>query len=397
MYPRFQFAANAVFSFTLSRCARLGILAGILFLLPLAARAQDMPAGAIGRVQGTDISCDTSEPGGSVASASGPILFVFDGSVVTVHSGQAKMMLFDGGDVDICGPAKFTVLMSGVNVTLALNFGRVRARLPAVTSLRIFTPTIIGTPIDIAGGARDVTVGLGLDDALCVTATSGAIQLEHQFTGEKLIVPQDGEFFLNAGRLMPVAGTPGSCRCLGAEAVPAPARTPSPDHAIEVAPPSATGAVEDTAARVTGPVAESPAEPSIEVSVLAQANEVHPNVPAAKSVNAVAPVDSAPVYTAVVPPLTFMAGTSLPPPDPSAETILMVREARVAPDYEFSGQVMAPEFANAVQHALGEGTPAQPVETPAPASTESPAAAKPAKKKGGFWASFKRVFGGSRS
>ena len=90
--------------------------------------------------------------------------------------------------------------MSGDAITLALNFGRVRAQLPESTALRIFTPTIIGTPLDIAGGARDVTVGLSLDDSLCVTATSGAIQLEHQFTGEKLIVPQAGEFFLNAGQ-----------------------------------------------------------------------------------------------------------------------------------------------------------------------------------------------------
>ena len=140
------------------------------------------------------------------------------------------LTLFAGGEVDICGPAKFTVLLSGDAITLALNFGRVRVNLPANTDLRIFTPTIMGTPLGISGGPRDVSVGLSLDDSLCVLATSGAIQLEHQFTGEKLIVPQAGEFFLNAGRLLPVAGTPGSCQCNAAAASSGPRRR-VPHHA----------------------------------------------------------------------------------------------------------------------------------------------------------------------
>lgn len=394
MVPPFQFAPSAIVFSRISRCARFGFLAGILFVCPLISHAQEIPSGAIGRVEGTDISCETQTPGGSVASTAGAMLFIFDGSVVTVHSGQAKLALFDGGDVDVCGPAKFTVLMEGADVTLALNFGRVRARLPSVTTLRIFTPTIIGTPLDIAGGARDVTVGLGLDDSLCVTATSGAIQLENQFTGEKLIVPQAGEFFLNAGRLLPVAGTPGSCQCVRAEAMPSPARAPSPDYAITVEPPT-----ESTPAKVPAATTEATPDPepspNIEVSVLAQANEAHPIVPPAKNVDAAAPPASSPMSTTVVAPLTFTAGSPIPPPGPSAETILLVREARVSPDYEFSGQVAAPEFAQAVQHALGEGAAAPQTQTPAAAQNQT--AAKPPKKKSGFWASLKRVFGGSRS
>jgi hypothetical protein len=405
MVRRFQFAQSVIRVFQFLRCARIGLLvgllAGILFVCPLVARAQDTPPGAIGRVEGEDISCDTPRAGGGADSSSGPVLFVFNGSVVTVHSRPAKMTLFEGGEVEICGPAKFTVLMSGADVTLALDFGRVRASLPEKTALRVFTPTIIGTPIDIAGGARDVTVGLGLDDSLCVAATSGAIQLEDQFTGEKLIVPQSGEFFLNAGRLLPVAGTPGSCRCPGAEAAPAPTRAPTPDYAIAVAPPAAAAeAAKDAAPAPSETATEPETSPSIEVSVLAQAdlaqaNQAHPVVPAAKSADAAAPADPAPVYTAVLPPLTFIAGSPTPPPGPSAETILLIREARATPDYEFSGQVAAPEFAQAVQHALGEGPAAQQTQTPAPAGNQ--AAAKPAKKKGGFWASLKRAFGGSRS
>ena len=128
-------------------------------------------------------------------------MFVVNGSVITVHSGQAHMTLAGGGEIDICGPAKFTLLQSGPAITLALNFGRMRVQLPAAAQLRIFTPTIVATPIDIGGAPRDFTVGLDLSDSLCVVATSGALRLEHQFTGEGLIVPQSGEFFLAAGKL----------------------------------------------------------------------------------------------------------------------------------------------------------------------------------------------------
>ena len=82
--------------------------------------------------------------GGSAAAnatpTTAPSMFVANGSVITVHSGQARLTLVGGGEVDICGPAKFTLLQSGHAITLALNFGRMRVQLPATTQLRIFTP-----------------------------------------------------------------------------------------------------------------------------------------------------------------------------------------------------------------------------------------------------------------
>jgi hypothetical protein len=297
-------------------------------------------------------------------------------------------MLFAGGEVGVCGPAKFTVLLSGDAVTLALNFGRLRVELPAKTALRIFTPTIIGTPIDISGGARDVTVGLSLDDSLCVSATSGAIQLEHQFTGEKVIVPQAGEFFLNAGRLMPVAGTPGSCQCTSELNPAAPAPRDAPDYAEILPLPSAPQAALAPAPIAAEPAPEPETRPSIEVSVLAQANEAHPVIRQVKDSQPAAPPAPVPVYTAVLPPLVFLAGSPVRPPDPTTDMVLLIREARVAPEWEFTGRVEAPGFAQAMQHALGEkAATAQPL-------AENQPAAKPAKKKGGFWASLKRAFGG---
>lgn len=390
MRPRFQFAPSAGSVSRFARRQLIGFLLGVLVAGPIAAHAQRAPADAIGRVEGRDISCENGTPANGGTTTVGSSLYVLNGSVVTVHSGQAVMTLYAGGQVEVCGPAKFTVLLAGDAVTLALNFGRVRVELPAKTALRIFTPTIIGTPIDISGGARDVTVGLSLDDSLCVLATSGAIQLEHQFTGEKLIVPQAGEFFLSAGRLLPVAGTPGSCQCTATETNPvAPARAPTPDYAATVMPRTASEAAPPPAPVAAAPEPET--RPNIEVSVLAAANGMHPVVPEAKKAAPAAPPASSPVYTAVLPPLTYMAGEPIRPPDPAPDMVLLVREAQVSPEWEFTGHVAAPEFAQAMQHALGEKA-AVPQSEPPP---ESEPAAKPGKKKGGFWDSFKRAFGGS--
>ena len=83
-------------------------------------------------------------------------------------------------------------------------------------------------------------------------------------------------------------------------------------------------------------------------------------------------------------PLMFNASSPLAPDDPGADTVLLVRQVHVDPDYRFSGQVQAPGFAEAMQHALGV--------TQAPAGQGT---ATPAQKKRGFWSKVKRIFGGS--
>jgi hypothetical protein len=382
------------------------------FLCPPVTHAQGARLPVMGHVEGTDISCESGTPETGQYSTVGTRLDVSDGTVVTVHSGQALMTLLAGGQVDICGPAKLTVLLSGNAITLALNFGRVRVELPAKTDLRIFTPTLIGTPLDISGGARDVTVGLSLDDSLCVLASSGAIQLEHQFTGEKMIVPQAGEFFLNAGKLVPVAGTPGSCKC----SANGPSIPPSPQYASAGPPPATPVAIPPAAngsASGSAPAAVevTPAEKTVEYAQLAQANEEHPITPAPKNLRPDVPPSSIPADTAVLPALTYNAAGPAPPPASSSDMVLLVREARVSPDWEFSGHVEPPEFAKAMQHALGEGDAAakkSPLAGSATAESRNPSAGGPAagsetasteepaprKRHGGFWASLKRVFGG---
>jgi hypothetical protein len=351
-------------------------------------RAQATPPGAIGRLEGNDVSIDTAAGTGAAAlssSAGGP---VFNGSVVTVHDGNARLTLAVGGEVDVCGPAKLTLLQSGGAITLALDFGRIHLQLLRGTPLRIFTPTIIATPLDIGGEQRDITAGLDMNDSLCVLATSGAIRLEQQFTGEGIIVPQAGEFFLNAGKLLPIAGTPGSCACAAMHAQSAPPpQIPvlGVSSSAPLAPLAQPAEFASSAAPAASKTPEPAPEPNVQLRVLAQADDIHPTLPPAKDAAAPPlPPDAMPEYKIIMPPLGFSASSPTPPADPPMDAVLLVRSVHVEPEYEFSGHVEAPQIAS-----LGR-------DDAAAATRESAKNAKSAgNKKEGFWARLKRAFGGA--
>jgi len=360
--------------------AIFAFLTGMLLVCPALLRAQEAPPGTIGRIEGKDISVEGGTAAGSGNAVRSPSIFVSNGSVVTVHSGQARLALVAGGEIDVCGPAKFTLLQSGGAITLALNFGRVHVILPLATTLRIFTPTIVATPLDISGGRRDITVGLDLNDSLCVLATSGALRLEQQFSGEILDVPQLGEFFLAGGKLMPVAGTPGSCRCeeLQVHAAPPPP-PPIPDAILNSRP-----VVAQTPAATPPPAAdpEPVPEPLISVGLLADANEAHPIASPQKNAAPESPVVSIPEYKIVMPPLTFSANSPEPPPDPTPDMTMLVRTEPVERNWQFTGHVEAPHLEEVAQRtSSAESAPPQPTQ-------------KPEKKKGGFWARLKHAFAG---
>jgi hypothetical protein len=368
-------------------------------------RAQQNGA-AIGRVEGNDVSVEgAGAPGnGGTPSAGGQLasFLVSNGNVVTVHVGQARMTLAAGGQVDICGPAKFTVLESGGAITLALNFGRMHVQIPATTSLRIYTPTIIATPLDIGGAVRDINVGLDLNDSLCVVSTGGAVRLEQQFSGEGLIVPQAGEFFLEGGNLVPVVGAPGSCECvaqLARETPPPPAPVPArfeparPEIAqnvplVPIAPPVVSQAQPQVA-----PMNVAVAEPDapryrVEIGELGRANEMHPVAPATNfAAPPAAPEVTVPGTVIIQPLVVSVTPSPLRPAEPAADTALLVRVARVEPEYEFTGHVAAPEFAADMRRALGQ--------TPVVPQPQRVQANQPAKKKRGFWGALKSIFVGS--
>ncbi len=371
------------------------------FAMCVSTLAQQAPPGAVGRVEGAEVSVENEPPSNPGAGMTAPSQYVRDGSVVTVHSGQAQLTFFSGGQIDICGPAKFTLLASGGAITVALNFGRVRVLLPAAATLRIFTPTIIATPLDIAGGARDITAGLDLNDSMCVRASSGALELEQQFTGEKLVVPEGQEFFLANGKLAPVAGTPESCQCQTLEAytpVPQPIRE-NPEVASNPVilpeppsvPPAENAAPPASPAAVVASMLDIPAPPA-EFVIPVKSNEAHPLGQAARN-DAAVPPPSLPATRSelVAPILSFSTKMPVPPTRPSVDTMVLVREVQVQPEWEFKGHVAAPEFAQAMQHALGEqGAP------PPEGVTSTQSSTQPSRKRGGFWGAFKKIFvGGS--
>src|SRR5215472_13823440 len=368
----------------------------VLCLAPLRAQ-QSPPPGTIGRVEGNDVSVEGGAAATNGTATSAPSMFVVNGSIITVHSGQARMTLAGGGELDICGPAKFTLLQSGPAVTLALNFGRMRVQLPAAAQLRIFTPTIVATPIDIGGAPSDFTVGLDLSDSLCVLAASGALRLEHQFTGEGLIVPQAGEFFLASGKLVPVAGVAGSCQCVSLQAqarnsIPNPTPLPpSPKMGLTSKPepvpaPEVVSKVPDSPQppQPEPPHAAIPTAsgPAIQIRQLAIANQIHPNPPEQKNEVPDPPAVSIPIYKVVMPPLTFSASNPTPPGEPSADMILLVRIAHVEPEWQFTGRIDPPGFEQVAAHESTRNPP------------RSSLRRDSQKKKGGFWAALKRAFGG---
>jgi hypothetical protein len=257
--------------------------------------------------------------------------------------------------------------------------------------LRIFTPTIIATPLDVHGATRDITAGLDLDDSLCVTAGSGALLLENQFSGEKLVVPQGGEFSLAQGKLVPVAGAAGACQCVTLESkvvIPPPEPTIGLTAPAHVEPPPATAA---TASRNQPLPTDTAPKSSVEYSVLAYANQVHPNAPSPKPALPAPPATEMPDYKVVMPPLTFSASSPEPPPAPTADMILLIRTVHVEPDWEFSGHVEAPPTDNKAKPAANA---AGNVKT----TPQTTAVQTAPKKKEGFWAKMKKIFvGGSNS
>jgi hypothetical protein len=352
---------------------------GVGLLLPAVLQAQTAPPGAVARIEGADVSVE----GGGVAAANisgdGGLSYVFNGSIVTVHTGRAKLTFAVGGEVDICGPAKITVLDSAGSITLALSIGRIHLQLPAGSPVRVFTPTIIATPIDISGAARDITLGLDLNDSLCVLATSGALRLEQQFTGEGLIVPQAGDFLIAPGKLVPTAGVSGNCECTAMQAQSAPPPNiplMGVSSASQLQMPDASP-VQPPAAGDGKPAIPPHADPNVQLRVLAKEDEAHPLPQPEKNVPPPPPPTAMPIYKIVMPPLGFSASSPSPPEDPSLDAVLLVRTVHVEPEYEFSGHVDPPALVSTAPVA-------------APKAKEP----KPQKSGGGFWAGLKRLFGG---
>jgi hypothetical protein len=415
--------------------------------LPLCAQG---PPGAMARVMGKDV---TVENGPGSASAAGlPGFWVANGSTITVHSGQARLSLVDGGDVYICGPAKMSYLESNGAITLALSFGKVHATIASNLQFRIFTPLVIETPISIADGDRDFTVGLDTNDAMCVRTEQGAARLEEQFTGQQMIVPLGGEFFITANSLNPVPGKAGSCDCdaamvalaarapdvqltglahpadsappssappaeaqppaagnaaVVAETIPSPAEngavppanamaavtpTPATEPNLRSSPPPRGAPITPTSATTVSSLPDPPpsgtAHPAVEFSIPDSANESHP-IPAPQKADSAPRPEDAPTWKVMMPPLTFSSNSPQPPPDPDPRSILLIRESRVEPEWLFTGHVEgAPPPNGAPNPNANAANGKSPSQAPVAGSTGK----KPGAKHHGFWSKMKGLF-----
>jgi hypothetical protein len=273
---------------------RLRIISGCLVLAfagALSAFAQ--PPEVIGRIEGEAFSARGQV---SVAQEGGrSVTTLLSGSEVTVRGGQARLLLADGGEIDICGPAQFSLLKSGGALTVALNYGRVHMRVAAELPLQVYSALVTAVPLSVGGKPRDAVIGLDAAGDMCVFAAHGAVRLEHQFSGQRVLVPQLSEVSLPGGQLESLQAATGGCRCevpVARKDVPAP---------LETAP---------VRARAEEPSPEPAKEPT------------------------------GPVYTAIMPPLTFSAEAPAPPPLHPAP-IQLLREVRLRPAV-FSGRVERP-------------------------------------------------------
>jgi hypothetical protein len=292
--------------------------------------AQDFPV-VLGRIEGDDVQVATKTPSGIETDAGSTV--VASGSDITLHSGHALLLLNGGGEVSICGPAHFKLIKSSGALTLALDYGRVHPSLESADAFSIYTPTIVATPIAIAGGPRDLTVGLQESGEMCVLTARGAMRIEPQFSEQSMIVPQGGTVNLSGGQIESLQADASACSCdfpraqiETPKAAPPPHSQPARDVGALAAPLPPQRKRTENAARATASAGE-------------------------------------PVYTVLMPPLSFDANSPEPPPDPSPETILLVREVRLRPSVEFRGHV--------------NPAPAQAVVRSAPATTPVPSDDRP--------------------
>jgi hypothetical protein len=345
------------------------------------AQAASSPGNAlIGQVAGGDISViglSQVAPNGGVPSYS-----FASGSTIVVHSGQARVQFTGGGELDVCGPAKFTVLASGEAITIAIDFGRIHAKLDPSRPVTIYTPLITATPLAVMSQPREITFGLEPNTgAMCILAEHGAAEVKQQLSGETLIVPEPSEVALRAVPLIATPAATGSCRCeysgssLGSAYSTSPAAQPGvPGKATTRSQSSSTS---ETQPRTSAtPVAEY--KPAEVLRKMDQPELPPPVLPASKPRAPVPPptlpLTNRPILKITTPPLFYEAQPLTPPAETfSVAAFLLAKEAVVEPEWTFHGYV-------------GE---------PAKVSAEQVTKAANRKSKKGFWRWFHKFLFGS--
>jgi hypothetical protein len=239
------------------------------------------------------------------------------------------------------------MVKSSGTLTLALDYGRVHPSLESSDAFTIYMPTMVATPIAIGGGPRDMTVGLEQSGEMCILTARGAMRVEPQFSDQSMIIPQGGSANLAEGQIVSLHADASTCSC------------------------------EFPRVRLQTPKSSQPSQPSASQSDREFATLARPSTPERKKPETKQPAPTSanePVYTVLMPPLSFDAKSPEPPPDPSPETILLVREVRVHPFVEFQGHVNP-----------APAPPPTPAASVVPSVAEPPLAPRPAKAETGFF------------
>ena len=175
------------------------------------ARSDNPTGDTIGAIEGDAIAVDGPM---TVEVVHGQVKTVLrSGNDVRVKSGRARIDLVEGGKITICGPAHLSLLKSGGSLTLALDTGIVHAHIEREPALTVYTAQIQAKPIAIGDGPQDVLIGFDTPGAMCVRASSGAVRLEQQLTGQSIIVPQGRDVILANGQLDGLRVNEGQCSC----------------------------------------------------------------------------------------------------------------------------------------------------------------------------------------
>lgn len=335
----------------------------------------------LGQIVGDDVS--VTGPANPVANTAAPTIEFSSGDTIVVHAGKARIEFTGGGQLDICGPAKFTVLSTEQAITVALSFGRVHAQFDALRPIAIYTPLLIATPLSVGERPRDATVGLSNTGAMCALATRGAVRLQNQLSGETVIVPQPSEVFVPSTSFANLPAATGECRCDFDEPIarqtapPAPAIVGSPGNAV-----AANNSTPPNSLNESTPV------PSVSARTPIPENKPIPRPqPASPS-----PLPATPQVPAVIPPsmlkpdlprIGYEASGDVSATEPlSVATLMLAQETVVEPDWLFQGRVE-----DKVTGSAGTATSS---DTSAQKSTS-----QPTPKKRGFWAKFHDFLFGS--
>src|SRR5215471_13704288 len=306
-------------------------LAGAAVLTAMTVRSDDPVTDSVGIIDGAAVAI--TGPMRIDVSHGLPRTVLRSGSDVIIKSGTARLDLTEGGTISICGPAHFSVLKAGNQVTFALDTGTIHLSIEHGPAVTVYTPLLQIQPIAIADGPQDALVGFDATGAMCVRAYRGAVRLEQQLSSQNIVVPQSSDILLVNGQLDGLRSGGDRCSC-----DPELTKYSTPPH-LEVVP--SAPATEDANAKPLG------------------SGQIISPLPMDKP-----ETKEGPIYEILVPPLIYNANAEVQP-EVDTSQIVVLRRVRVRPTLIFQGHV--------------EGELAKSDSPASAASPQRPAAANPPK------------------